>query len=96
MADLDYWGLENGDVLQTHAAAACAGRACCVHAPSDHPLRDAPLSWRGDRHLVERICPCGVGHPDPDHLTHVALICGEGYAWGQSVHGCCPRRCCRD
>lgn len=94
MTDHDYWGLETGDVLRSHAATACDGSPCPLHAPSDHALRDAPLNWRQERYLMERICPCGVGHPDPDHLTRVSRIYSDGVARGQGVHGCCPRRCC--
>lgn len=28
------------------------------------PIRDS--HWRDDRSFMERICPHGVGHPDPD------------------------------
>lgn len=43
---------------------------------------------RGDRALMERICPArGVGHPDPDDL---AWRVSQGYGGG--VHGCCG--CC--
>lgn len=34
-----------------------------------------PLNWRGDRGLIERRCPHGIGHPDPDTV-------------GDTVHGC--------
>ena len=95
MGDHDFWGLPNGDVLQSHTVTACDGFPCPLHDPSDHPLRYAPLNWRSDRYLMERICPCGVGHPDPDHLIHVSRLYSEGVAWGQSTHGCCPRGCCR-
>lgn len=44
--------------------------------------------------LTERTCPCGVGHGDPDSLAYAALIGGPEFARVQSVHGCCPERCC--
>jgi hypothetical protein len=94
MTDPDLWGLRNGDILQTHGASECDGPPCPLHSPSDHPLRDAPLNWRQDRYLMERVCPCGVGHPDPDHLDRVRRVYGEELAWGQGVHGCCARVCC--
>jgi hypothetical protein len=93
--DRDYWGLPNGDVLQSHVESECDGFPCPLHSPSDHALRDAPLNWRQDRYLMERVCPCGVGHPDPDHLARIQRVRGEGVAWGQGVHGCCSRGCCR-
>lgn len=94
MADHDFWGMRDGSVLQTHGESECSG-TCPLHAPSDHPLKDAPLNWRADRYLMERICPCGVGHPDPDHLDRVRQIASVEFAWGQGVHGCCGRGCCR-
>jgi hypothetical protein len=39
-------------------------------------MRRWPQNWRGDRYLIERICPHGVGHPDPDDLNP------------DTVHGC--------
>lgn len=76
-----------------HEASVCAGQNCCVHSPSDHPLRDRPLHWRGDRGLMERICRHGIGHPDPDDLAHKRRVYGDDVAWGYSVHGC--DGCCR-
>ncbi len=58
-----------------HLPEKCAGRACVVHAPSEHHMRDWPLTWRGDRGIMERACPHGIGHPDPDDI-------------GDDVHGC--------
>jgi hypothetical protein len=49
-----------------HPATQCAGEWCPLHNRSDHHMRDWPQHWRGDRYLMERICPHGVGHPDPD------------------------------
>lgn len=40
---------------------------------------------------MERICPCGVGHPDPDHLAYVRTKSEMKADW-QAVHGCCG--CC--
>jgi hypothetical protein len=84
--------LVDGRRLRTHPRGACAGPNCCVHKPSDHPLATAPLNWRADRvpPLMERICPHGVGHPDPDSLAYLAR-CGFT---GQDAHrcdGCCSR-----
>lgn len=87
--------LHGGDALQTHAPARCEGDACCIHNPSSHPLDKAPLNWRADRYLMERICSHGVGHPDPDDLAHkkrrMAPTDYDGYTFG--VHGC--DGCCR-
>ncbi len=107
MADEDYdlignvhaaepvFGVQVGQtILKTHGPSACSGEFCCIHNPSDHPLRDAPLNWRGDRGFMERICAHDIGHPDPDSLAHLQRVLGdayEGYAFG--VHGC--DGCCR-
>lgn len=77
-----------GGTLRTHPKGACAGEFCAVHNPSDHPLRDAPLNWRGDRGIMERICPCGIGHDDPDDLAYRASVGREA----SGTHGCCG--CC--
>lgn len=79
-------------VLQTHGADVCAGPladngqpVCCIHNPSDHHMVTWPQNWRADRALMERVCPHGVGHPDPDGL----------FRDGDDVHGCdgcCHRR----
>jgi len=68
-------------VLRVHPATKCAGEACTIHNPSDHHMRQWPLNWRGDRGTMERICPHGVGHPDPDGISE------------DTVHGC--DGCCR-
>jgi len=70
--------LVGGAVLyNVHDPAQCAGRPCAVHNPSAHHMRDWPQRWRGDRQMIERLCPCGIGHPDPDDLN------------ADGIHGCC-------
>lgn len=81
-------------VLQTHPHTQCVGETCCIHNPSRHPLREAPLNWRADRHLMERICPHGIGHPDPDDLAFKLRALGQArydqYAWeSHGCDGCC-------
>lgn len=75
-------------IVGVHDASQCEGRPCVIHAPSDHSMRDFPTHWRGDRGIMERICPHGVGHPDPDDQAYLASI---GHRDG--VHGC--DGCCR-
>lgn len=86
------WGmaLPNGLVLQTHGPSRCSGEHCCIHNPSDHPLREAPLNWRADRGLMERVCEHGVGHPDPDDLEHKRRVMKprEYRAHAFPIHGC--------
>jgi len=77
---------DGGVLVRIHQPSACAGRPCCIHDPSDHPLRDAPLHWRSDLRLMERVCAHRVGHPDPDDRTVRTVD-------GADVHGC--DGCCR-
>jgi hypothetical protein len=58
-----------GQKILVHNKKNCKGRHCCIHNPSDHHMKDWPLHWRDDRNLMERICPHGIGHPDPDDLN---------------------------
>lgn len=51
-------------------------------------MRDWPQNWRDDTGVMERICPHGVGHPDPDHMTYVTLTHGPEVARGHGIHGC--------
>lgn len=75
--------------LTTHEASQCAGQHCCIHNPSAHHMRDWPLHWRADKGVMERICPHGVGHPDPDDAAHRDRM-GQSFL---NVHGC--DGCCR-
>lgn len=67
-----------GQRITVHDGSSCYGGACPIHYPSQHHMRDWPTHWRGDRHIMERICPHGIGHPDPDCM----------YAMADNVHGC--------
>jgi hypothetical protein len=88
LEDSDLFGLPGGSVLTTHPAGSCSGERCVIHNPSDHRMRDWPLNWRGDRGLMERTCPHGVGHPDPDDIAHKARTRGDEHAGYESIHGC--------
>lgn len=82
---------EPGMIFHTHGIADCSNReACCIHNPSNHLLRDAPLNWRADRGIMERICEHGIGHDDPDDLAYRRFI-GR---LADGTHGCCG--CCWD
>lgn len=52
-------------------------------------MREWPQLWRDDRLLMERICPCGIGHPDPDHIAFIRRVAGVQRAGAEGVHGCC-------
>lgn len=68
--------------IYTHSKEECRGEFCCIHKRSNHHMRSFPQHWRDDRGIMERICPHGCGHPDPDDPTE------------DRVHGCCS--CCID
>lgn len=74
-------------ITGVHDPALCEGRPCTIHHPSGHHMRDWPTHWRGDGpfdiwHGMERICPHGVGHPDPDGLDPDRI---------HGCDGCCSR-----
>lgn len=79
--------------LIVHAESECDEPPCVIHSPSDHHMADWLLNWRGDRRLMERICPHGIGHPDPDHLRYTIRTKGFDAAEVEAVHGC--DGCCR-
>lgn len=80
--------LEHSEVtLLCHPKDKCVGTFCTVHNMSDHIMRSFPQHYRGDRGLMERICPHGIGHPDPDDPK-------AKDKW-ESIHGCdgcCAKR----
>lgn len=75
--------LEHSNVvlINTHDPSKCEGRACTLHNRSDHSMRSFPQHFRSDLGFMERICPHGVGHPDPDDKN------------ARVIHGC--DGCCR-
>ncbi len=79
-------GVQQGPtaLVNVHDPAACAGRACVIHGPSGHHMAGWPLNWRDDRGLMERICPHGIGHPDPDDVAYRERVNQRGFG----VHGC--------
>lgn len=71
LATEPHFGTSLGVVeIVTHDRKRCQGRACVVHAPSGHHMADWPTVFRADRGITERLCPHGVGHPDPDDLAY--------------------------
>jgi hypothetical protein len=85
--------LVGGQKLLAHRRSDCIGRHCCIHNPSEHLMAEWPQNFRPDRALMERVCPHGVGHPDPDDLDYKRLMQGEDYTPYEALHGCdgcCP------
>jgi hypothetical protein len=85
MPDWDLIGTDTGQIVKVHPESRCEGTACCIHRPSGHPLRRAPLHWRGDRGIMERRCEHGVGHPDPDDTAYRLRV---GLPDSDGTHGC--------
>lgn len=79
-----------GQKVNVHEKGDCKGKYCCIHNPSDHHMRSWPTHWRDDRKIMERICPCGVGHPDPDDVQYQLSVGVSLLA--ATTHGCCG--CC--
>lgn len=77
-------------LVGVHPGDSCAGRPCVVHNPTEHSMRSFRLHWRGDRGIFERICPHGIGHPDPDQFEFWRST-GQKH---EAVHGC--DGCCQD
>lgn len=69
----------NTELVNVHSPDKCAGTYCPIHNPSNHHMKDWPQHWRADRRIIERICPHGVGHPDPDDPAAAGI---------HSIHGC--------
>jgi hypothetical protein len=73
-----------------HPAWLCVGENCVFHWPSWHVMLGWPKVIRNGPFdlvfgLVERICPHGVGHPDPDSAAYFEKPGGHTDA---SIHGC--------
>lgn len=67
-----------GQKIYVHEREPCTVGPCVIHCPSTHHMFSWPTHWRHDRGIMERICPHGVGHPDPDCK----------YVASDSIHGC--------
>lgn len=80
--------------LRTHSSLACAGDFCSVHNPSSHSMVRFPQYWDAQRFQMQRVCPHGIPHPDPDDLAYSALVNGEEFAEFQRDHDCCDEGCC--
>ncbi len=71
-----------------HDRVQCDPGPCVYHSPSDHRMNTWPTNFRADPFafgLVERLCPHGVGHPDPDSVRWMSEVTGQD-SWG--IHGC--------
>jgi hypothetical protein len=74
-----------GQTIWVHEPDHCKhSTACPIHNPSNHHMTKWLTHWREDRYLLERLCPHGIGHPDPDHIDNLA----EHLRKWESMHGC--------
>ncbi len=71
--------------VRVHEDDRCKGNHCVIHNPSDHLMKDWPTHWRQDRRMMERMCPHGVGHPDPDELAYKRR---NNLPDSKGIHGC--------
>lgn len=78
--------LENSQetLEHVHSEYFCALRPCTIHNRTDHHMRSWPQHWRDDRRFMERICPHGIGHPDPDSPWAAGSA-----MWIHGCDGCC-------
>jgi len=77
-------------LIHVHPNDQCRTWICVMHNPAEGPWRDMTPIWRSDRGIFERICPHGVGHPDPSQFQYWELV---DQTW-QAIHGCCSGMCC--
>jgi hypothetical protein len=88
--------LHDGRLMTVHAIGTCSGPYCCVHNPSDHPLRNLPLYWVPFGAVMERVCAHGIRHPDPDDVAHWRRLYGDRAADARAAHCCDTDRCCEN
>lgn len=76
-------------VAYVHAEDVCdSDEACTVHRPSDHHMREWPMVLEPRYGIVSRVCEHGKNHPDPDSISWVTRIRGEGFGFHE-CDGCC-------
>lgn len=51
-------------------------------------MKTWPQNWREDKGVMERICPHGVGHPDPDDAAYLIKM-DRAYLTIHGCDGCC-------
>jgi len=89
----EWLSMAQGGILAHHPSDRCVGMHCCLHNPSNHVLREAPLHWYDATNTMFRICDHSQPHPDPDHLAFVEIVYGPDAAEREAHHDC--DGCCR-
>ena len=83
-----------GQTILVHPKEKCSSDNCVIHNPSRHSMSSFPTHWRDDIGLMERVCPHGVGHPDPDDIAFTMALGGPLARLDKSIHGC--DGCCKE
>ncbi len=84
--------LMGGQQIYCHPPENCQGHPCGVHNPSNHHMREWPQNWREDTQKMERQCPHGIGHPDPDDLAYQKRVNSRNSHGIHGCDGCCARK----
>jgi len=86
---MEYAELEHSKIsLLVHDKSNCLNpEVCTIHNRTNHNMRGFKQFYSFDRHIMERICTHGIGHPDPDDIR---IINGSD----NGEHGC--DGCCLD
>lgn len=78
-------------LTNVHAETVDCVGGCLIHNPTvTHRINREqwPYEWRTDKHVMERTCSHGIGHPDPDEANYQARV-GRGYMNTHGCDGCC-------
>lgn len=86
MGNAEPYQLEHSttQLVNIHDITQCQPNPCTIHNKTDHHMRQWPQHWRSDRAIMERICPHGIGHPDPDSPWP-----NNSHQWVHGCDGCC-------
>lgn len=71
----------------------CEKYGCVMHNPTDHNMITFPLNWNQDKRIMERVCPHGVAHPDPDAIAYRERIFEKAYVDAAKSHANCDGCC---
>jgi len=70
---------------------SCRKDGCMVHNPDADwigNIENWPYSPRADGRM-ERVCPHGVGHPDPNAARYLEKVAPNLAPWVHGCDGCC-------